>query len=66
VTGLAARDAIRVRDLRWEPGGADVVLVAYRETAVVVGAPPGMTIGGADEVAVTLPVGEPVRFACTS
>ena len=66
VTGLAARDAVRVRELRWEPGGAEVVLVAYRETGLVVGAPPGMTVGGAPEVAVTLPAGEPVTFTCAS
>jgi alpha-L-fucosidase 2 len=60
VTGLAARDAVRVRDLRWEPGRAEAVLWAARETRVVVGAPPGMTIDGAPDRVVTLPAGRPV------
>ena len=65
VTGLAARDAVRVRDLRWEPGGAEAVLCAREQTRLVVGAPPGMTIGGAPELTVTLPPGQPVtvRFS---
>ena len=56
VTGLAARDAIRVLDLRWEPGEVTAVLCALRETRVVVGAPVGTP------VTVTLPAGRTVPF----
>jgi alpha-L-fucosidase 2 len=60
VTGLAARDAIRVRELSWAPDRAHAVLWAAEHTQVVVGAPPGMTIGGAPQVTLSLPPGRPV------
>jgi alpha-L-fucosidase 2 len=68
VTGLAARDAVRVRELRWEPGRVEAVLCAAADTRVVVGAPPGMTLDGAAEAGVTLPAGRPVtiRAAATA
>jgi alpha-L-fucosidase 2 len=67
ITGLAARDAVRIRDLRWEPGSVQAVLWARAETRVVVGAPPGMTIGGQPDAAVTLHAGRPVPIrAATS
>jgi alpha-L-fucosidase 2 len=62
VTGLAARDAIRIHDLRWEPGRAQAVLCAAEQTRIVVGAPPGLTIGGAPRRTVTLPPGRPVTI----
>ncbi|GAA3343807.1 glycoside hydrolase N-terminal domain-containing protein [Amorphoplanes nipponensis] len=61
VTGLAARDAVRVLELRWEPGRADAVLRARHATTVEVGAP----ALGAPYRTVTLPAGRPVpvRFS---
>ena len=61
VTGLAARDAVRVSELSWAPGRVDAVLCARRHTRVVVGAPPGL----ATDLEVTLPAGRPVpiRFS---
>ncbi len=60
VTGLAARDAVRIRDLRWAPGRVEAVLCAAGDTRVVVGAPPGMTLDGAPDATVLLPAGRPV------
>jgi hypothetical protein len=59
VTGLAARDAVRVLELSWEPGRVEAVLCARRDTRVVVSAPPGTSRE------VTLPAGQPVpvRFS---
>jgi hypothetical protein len=61
VTGLAARDAVRILELGWAPGRVDAVLCARRDTRVVVGAPPGT----AADTEVTLPAGRPVavRFS---
>jgi alpha-L-fucosidase 2 len=56
VTGLAARDAVRVLELSWAPGRVAAVLRARHETRIEVGAP----AAGAAYRKVTLPAGRPV------
>jgi hypothetical protein len=41
VTGLAARDAVEIRELSWEPGRVRAVLRSTRDTRLTVGGPPG-------------------------
>jgi hypothetical protein len=46
VTGLAARDGVRVDELCWEPGSVRAVLSARTDVRIIVGAPAGMLIDG--------------------
>jgi alpha-L-fucosidase 2 len=41
VTGLAARDAVEIRELSWEPGRVRAVLRSERDTRLTIGGPPG-------------------------
>ncbi len=66
VTGLAARDAVTVRELRWEPGSAEAVLCARRDVRLTVGAPPGMVVDGAAQWTGTLRGGTPLTLNCIS
>ena len=56
VTGLCARDAVRVGELVWEPGRVSVVLTARHDVVVTVGLP------GAPDQSVSLPAGTPVHL----
>jgi hypothetical protein len=67
VTGLAARDAVTVRELWWEPGAAGVVLTAERDTPVTVTAPPRMTFAdGRASWRGLLATGTPLTLSCVS
>jgi hypothetical protein len=58
VTGLAARDGVRLRELCWEPGAVRAVLSARRDVRITVGAPDGMLIDGARSRRVDLAAGQ--------
>ncbi|MCA2213131.1 glycosyl hydrolase family 95 catalytic domain-containing protein [Jidongwangia harbinensis] len=66
VTGLAARDAVTVAELWWEPGAAGVTLTAARDVRVTVGAPPGMAFDGAASREVPLTNGTALTLSCVS
>ncbi|MET8153828.1 glycosyl hydrolase family 95 catalytic domain-containing protein [Actinoplanes sp. NPDC049668] len=66
VTGLAARDAVRIDELRWAPGRAEAVLTARHDVRLTVGAPPGMLIDGAPSREVALTAGRPHRVPAVS
>ena len=64
VAGLAARDAVVVRELQWRPGAAEAVLWSAQDTSLTVGAPPGMTVGGTQTWSGRLTAGTPLTLRC--
>lgn len=65
VTGLAARDAVLLPELRWVPDRMEAVLTARRDVRLTVGAPPGMLIDGAPSRVVELTAGRPHGVVAT-
>jgi alpha-L-fucosidase 2 len=59
VTGLHARDAVRIDDLRWEPGRVAAVLTAQHDVVLTVGLP------GAPDRRLRLPAGQPVAVSAS-
>jgi hypothetical protein len=66
VTGLAARDAVTIAELWWEPGAAGVVLSAARDVRITVGAPPGLTFDGSAHWEGLLASGTALTLSCVS
>ncbi|AGZ41803.1 glycosyl hydrolase family 95 catalytic domain-containing protein [Actinoplanes friuliensis] len=66
VTGLCARDAVRLQELRWDPDSAEVVLTARHDVRLTVSAPPGLLIDGRPEVTVELTAGQPRQLRAVS
>ena len=57
VTGLHARDAIRIDELRWEPGRVSAVLTARHDVVPTVGLP------GAPDRRLALTAGQPAAVS---
>jgi hypothetical protein len=61
VTGLAARDAVEIQELSWEPGHVRAVLRSTWDTRLTVGGPPG-----AESWSGVLKGGEPLTLSWVS